>query len=140
MEVTHEDAIAPITALSGSPLGIGNKTTAELQVEENPVVVEGRHQSEVSSHLPLPLSKGMYVIVKYDDAPFMGIVLDVDSYDVKVKCMTNAPNSLTFTWPKKMDVCWYAYADVLSIASPISIRRGFFTLDEKFWASINKRL
>ena len=92
----------------------------------------------------------MYVIVKYDNAPnpnpnpnptpFMRIVFDFDSYDVKVKCMTNAPNSLRFTWPKKMDVFWYAYADVFSIASPISIRKGFSTLDETFWASINKRL
>ena len=62
---------------------------------------------------------GRYVLVKYEEKPYPGIVFDVDKSEVYVECMQRVGRSLKdccFYWLKAVkDICWYEMENVLVV-------------------------
>jgi len=62
---------------------------------------------------------GKYCVVRYDNKPYPGRILDIDEGDVTVECMHcigGKADRNRFYWPDKVkDICSYTFNNVLSI-------------------------
>ena len=58
-----------------------------------------------------------YVVVKYDNIAYPGIVTDEDNDDVEVKCMSKVGNN-RFYWPMHDDICWHKKDSILGLIPP----------------------
>lgn len=69
---------------------------------------------------------GKYCLVKYDERPFPGEIINVDieTQECYVKCMCKIGNN-RFFWPNYPDVAWYEHESILSlIPEPVLIGRN----------------
>ena len=60
---------------------------------------------------------GKFVIVTYDELPYIGQVLEVVGEDVKVNAMRQTGNKNLFMWPQTPDAIFYLKKDVQSVIS-----------------------
>ena len=60
---------------------------------------------------------GKFVIVRYEEQPFVGQVLQVFDEELEVSCMQQLGSKNAFTWPHPADVTFYYHTDVLKIIS-----------------------
>ena len=68
-----------------------------------------------------------WVLVKYDDLVFIGIIKDLSENKCKVKCMHECGQN-QFNWPIHSDQCWYNSVLCL-LNSPIPLNNcGVFKL------------
>lgn len=96
---------------------------------------------EPIGHLPMTFGKakaqtlvskddleiGNFVLVKWNEKEYPGVVLAIDAEGVKVDCME--PTLKAWRWPKNKDVLKYKFEDlVMKIQPPKLIKRGLFSL------------
>lgn len=91
-----------------------------------PVTVDLRdttcHTEDESSHSKpeqnsLPDMVGKFVIVSYDELPYVGQVLDVVGEEVKVNAMRQSGEKNLFMWPETVDAIFYFKQDIQSVIS-----------------------
>ena len=79
---------------------------------------------------------GKHVIVRYDGSFYPGIVIDEDTDDVKVRCMSRAGNN-RFYWPPREDICYYMREDVGQlIPEPEHVTGRHLRVDPTIWQSL----
>ncbi|XP_061582330.1 uncharacterized protein LOC133447623 [Cololabis saira] len=60
---------------------------------------------------------GRFVIVTYDELPYVGQVLKVVDEELQISCMQQSDDKNLFLWPKTPDVTFYLRKDVHSVIS-----------------------
>lgn len=84
---------------------------------------------------------GQWCIVRYDDQPYPGIILEVEEYNIKVKCMhRNGANR--FFWPSpKEDVNWYGDDQIMCfMPEPVPVNKQSVQVDQKIWTYVEGQL
>ena len=80
---------------------------------------------------------GRYVLVKYEEKPYPGIVVDVDESEVYVECMHRVGRSLkdcSFYWPKAVkDICWYEMENVLAVIPEPELKNRKYFVNPELW-------
>ena len=77
-----------------------------------------------------------HVIVMYDDKPYPGLVLNVDTDDILVRCMHRVGQN-RFYWPSTEDVCWYNKDQIVAvIPPPTSVTSRHMQIDAAVWKSL----
>lgn len=85
-----------------------------------------------SSSTPVPVMKDdleidNFVLVKWNEKEYPGIILAIEAEGVRVDCME--PTLKAWRWPKNKDVLLYKFEDVVKkIQPPKLIKRGLFSL------------
>lgn len=98
--------------------GVMIQSTMETQSDEHSVSAQS---SNVAYYLHC------YVIVKYDDQPYVGQVVedDIEQAEIMVKC-THKTGFNRFTWPVRDDTCWYELKDIVAdTAEPHLVGRHY---------------
>jgi len=98
-----------------------------------PSVPKNDDVQEVEAEVPLSVFKnlcpvdtdnvcnliGQYCVVRYNNKPYPGRIIEVDETDIKVACMHSIGNrydSNKFFWPQTVtDECFYAFDDVVTL-------------------------
>ena len=84
---------------------------------------------------------GQYVLVKYRDTYYPGIVLDVDTDAVYVECMhrVGKRSDNCFFWPPKLkDRCWYSLENAIIIPKLTEHDdKKHYKVDEKIWHNLD---
>jgi hypothetical protein len=85
---------------------------------------------------------GRYCVVVYDELPYPGLILDVDSDDeveVKVMCRVG-PNR--FFWPLIEDRLWYPKDRIVTLLNdePPKVTNRHCQIESGIWRSIVKKL
>ena len=82
-----------------------------------------------------------YVVVRYDNAPYPGIVIDEDHEALEVKCM-NRIGENRFYWPSRVDTCWYSKDDIITFAipSPVKVTDRHMQIQPSIWQNVLKNL
>ena len=73
---------------------------------------------------------GKYVVIKYDNKPYPGIVENSGQSDIFVQCMhrVGKKDNNCFFWPKTIkDRCWYEYDDVLAVIPESEKKDGSYS-------------
>ena len=71
-----------------------------------------------------------------DEKPYPGLVLNVDTADVLVRCMHRAGQN-RFYWPSTEDVCWYNKDQIVAvIPPPTSVTSRHMQIDAAVWKSL----
>jgi len=93
---------------------------------------------------------GKYCIIRYNNKPYPGKILEINETDVTVECMHcigTKYDSNRFFWPEKVkDICMYAYEDILTlIPSPERISdhgRSYkhFRVNSSLWHKVQTLL
>lgn len=93
---------------------------------------------EESDHPPRPETrfkdvkreKESFVVVKYDERLYPGLIIDFDEKGATVDAMAKSLKS--WKWPQKKDINFYEWENVLGSIDPPKIisRRGFFSVKE----------
>ena len=88
-----------------------------------------------------------YVVIKYDNKPYPGIVENSVQSDMFVQCMHRVgkkDNNWFFFWPKTIkDRCWYEYDDVLVVIPESEKKDGSYShyqIQEPIWNQIMHEL
>lgn len=82
--------------------------------------------------------KGKYCVVKYDQKPFPGIIVDVDDGEIEVQVMHSVGRNRYF-WPRLDDVLWYTKDNfVRLIEPPEKVTNRHFQINKDAWAEIVK--
>ena len=77
-----------------------------------------------------------HVIVMYNEKPYPGLVLNVDTDDVSVRCMHRVGQN-RFYWPSTEDVCWYNKDQIVAvIPPPTSVTSRHMQIDAAVWKSL----
>lgn len=80
---------------------------------------------------------GRYVLVKYEEKPYPGIVVDVDESEVYVQCMHSVCKSqenIWFYWPKTIkDICWYEMENVLAVIPEPELKNRKYFVQTDLW-------
>ncbi|XP_035269106.1 uncharacterized protein LOC118225154 [Anguilla anguilla] len=98
------------------------------QQQHRPDVIEAHHS-------------GQWCIVRYDDQPYPGIILEVEEHNIKVKCMhRNGANR--FFWPNpKEDVNWYGDDQIMCfMPEPVPVNKRSVQVDQKIWTYVEGQL
>ncbi|CAC5383347.1 unnamed protein product [Mytilus coruscus] len=89
---------------------------------------------------------GKYVVIKYDEKPYPGVVQDAGESDIYVQCMhrVGKKDNNCFFWPRTIkDKCWYEFDDVLAvIPEPTKIDGSYshYKIDQDIWNQITDEL
>ncbi|KAI4794712.1 hypothetical protein KUCAC02_031890 [Chaenocephalus aceratus] len=84
---------------------------------------------------------GQWCVVRYDDQPYPGIILEVEEHNVKVKCMhRNGINR--FFWPSpREDVNWYGDDQIMClIPEPLALNKRSVQIEQELWEFIMGQL
>lgn len=76
---------------------------------------------------------GKFVIVIYDEKPYVGQVLEVVGEEVQVNCMLQSGDKNLFVWPQTVDLIFYYRKDVHAVISepePATSRFSKLTLQD----------
>ena len=124
-----------------------NRMETEVYNEQTEAIKMITDTSKMETSIPQPIHCiGKYVIVKYGNHAYPGIVEDAGEYDVFVMCMhgVGRKNSNRFYWPKKIiDRCWYDHENILAvIPEPTKITGSFshYKIEENIWDYIIMQL
>lgn len=82
---------------------------------------------------------GKFILVKYENQPFVGQVLKVVGNEIEVSCMQQSGGKNVFTWPHPPDIIFYYRGDVLEVISEpdiLNARRS--KLNNKDWDSFTR--
>lgn len=60
---------------------------------------------------------GRFVVVKYDEMPFIGQVVKLAGNELEVSCMRQLMGKNLFAWPTTPDVIFYYASDMQAILS-----------------------
>lgn len=81
---------------------------------------------------------GQWCCLKYDDAFYPGVILEVNETHVNVKCMHRIGNN-RFFWPLREDVLWYLHEDIIRIIPPpASVTLRHVEIDKDIWSEITQ--
>ena len=61
-----------------------------------------------------------YVVVKYDDHWWIGLVIAVVSISMEAKIMSPHDPRRNFFWPQRDDICWVSNDSILKVFTPLS--------------------
>ncbi|KAJ4939070.1 hypothetical protein JOQ06_028532 [Pogonophryne albipinna] len=101
---------------------------AEKALDVRPDVIKHHHS-------------GQWCVVRYDDQPYPGIILEVEEHNVKVKCMhRNGINR--FFWPSpREDVNWYGDDQIMClIPEPLAVNKRSVQIEQELWEFIMGQL
>lgn len=94
--------------------------------------------------LPLPEDcLGRWVVVRYDQKAYPGMVLDVDEGELYIQCMHQVGRRNCFFWPKMKDLLWYECENILAVISEPVLKddsHDHYIVDPFVWASIMDKL
>ncbi|MEQ2216425.1 hypothetical protein XENOCAPTIV_015974 [Xenoophorus captivus] len=84
---------------------------------------------------------GQWCVVHYDDAPYSGIILQLEEDNIKVKCMhRNGLNKLFWPSPRN-DVSWYSDDQIMClIPGPRAVNKRSVLIEQHFWEFIMGKL
>ena len=78
----------------------------------------GKPQLEINEQrLHVEANVNDWVVVKYENSYFPGIVIESTEQDVKVKVMHQA-GPLSWKWPEKDDCIYYVPSDIMKVIEP----------------------
>ena len=78
----------------------------------------GKPQLEINEHrLYAEANVNDWVVVKYKNSYFPGIVIESTEQDVKVKLMHQV-GPLSWKWPEKADYIYYVPSDIMKVIEP----------------------
>lgn len=124
-----------------------NRMESEVYKEQTEAIEIITDTSKIETSIPQPIHCiGKYVIVKYGNHAYPGIVEDAGEYDVFVMCMHGVGRKISnrFYWPKKIiDRCWYDHENILAvIPEPTKITGSFshYKIEENIWEYIIMQL
>lgn len=85
---------------------------------------------EKTSSDQLPLREGNFVLVRYNESTYPGLVVCIDGKEAEIDCMEKAGNH--WKWPGRKDILRYPLEDILMKIKPPKAfnKRGFFVVDE----------
>ncbi|KAL2095541.1 hypothetical protein ACEWY4_007689 [Coilia grayii] len=87
---------------------------------------------------------GQWCVVRYDDEPYPGIILEVEEGSVRIKCMHRSSryDLNKFHWPSPIeDINWYGSDPVMCLMpEPLSASRRIVQLDENILSYIRDQL
>lgn len=93
----------------------GGKQGAESEIMKKEH--EDRANTDENGNITTENLLNSYVIVIDNNQPYPGLVLDIDSEEIYVRCMHRVGkdmNTHQFYWPKcVVDECWYGMDDVV---------------------------
>lgn len=101
----------------------------------HPNVVDFRHQSAqflAASANGTEELVGKFVVVRYDNEPFIGQVTKVVNDEIEVSCMQQLGGKNKFIWPHPPDLLFYNESNVLHVISepePLTLRYSKLTAD-----------
>jgi len=95
--------------------------------------------SETAANLPLEDLVGKWVVIKYDNALYPGIVEDEDENGaVKVNAMSCVGNN-QFFWPRIRDEIWYD-SIVSIIPEPQNVTKRHVQVEPQLWRELQSKL
>ncbi|KAL4009294.1 hypothetical protein ACER0C_003146 [Sarotherodon galilaeus] len=81
---------------------------------------------------------GKWCILRYDDDLYPGIILNIQTTQVQVKCMHRV-GSNRFFWPHQDDILWYLFDDVLElIPPPQAVTRRHVEVLKEVWNRLTR--
>lgn len=98
----------------------------------NPSRVDFRNVSEAPEP-PSLNQRGKFIVVNYEDKPFVGQITQVVGDEIEVSCMKQLSAKNVFTWPQPPDLLFYYEADVLFMISepePVNSRHSRLTTED----------
>lgn len=96
--------------------------------QHRPDVIEAHHS-------------GQWCIVRYDDQPYPGIILEVEEHNIKVKCMHRNGTNRFFWLNPKEDVNWYGDDQIMCfMPEPVSMNKRSVQVDQKIWTYVEGQL
>lgn len=83
---------------------------------------------------------GRWCAVVYDREVYPGIIQNIDSESVEVKCMAKVGRNRYF-WPMIDDIIWYDWKDVLGIVPPLrKVTQRHMEFTPEAWMAVNQKL
>ena len=78
-----------------------------------------------------------HCVVKYDNTPYPGIIVDVDEDDLEIKVMHRIGRN-RFFWPAMDDVLWYKPSQLITLLdlAPQPVTNRHMKLDDTVWQLI----
>lgn len=77
-----------------------------------------------------PIREGIFVLVRYNQSTYPGLVVSIKENEAEIDCMEKAGNQ--WKWPARKDVLHYPLEDIImQIKPPKPVnKRGFFTVSD----------
>ncbi|CAL8284363.1 unnamed protein product [Boreogadus saida] len=117
---------ADLTCMCYKPVLVNlGKTTCHTEVPSNTPKASG-----------LEDLSGKFVIITYDELPYVGQVLKVVGEDVQVSSMRQSDEKNVFMWPQIADIIFYNKKDVQAVISePEPANSRYSQLSIQDWAT-----
>ena len=119
----------------------------ERQIEDDIRSEKVSIPSTKEHKVPEPaLCVGKFVIVRYNNKAYPGLVEDAGDSDVYVECMhqVGRKNPNCFFWPRKIkDKCWYDHDNILAMI-PEPVKKdgtsSHFEVDREIWDAVSNNM
>lgn len=113
-------------------VAIENKNTNSETTHENTKTVKNKPNDEVLPKKKTNFSCDDYVVVKYNERFFPGIVAELRGDEALVKVMVPCLKTSNWKWPKCEDILWYQNINIVEkIPTPVPFnRRGLYKIQE----------